>query len=181
MVTADGPAAVAPMRLHIGGKQAKPGWKVLNIQPGPAVDFVGDLCDLSAFADGSCEAIYASHVLEHVTQQRVPDTLRGLCRLLVPGGRLMVSVPDLEVLAHTIITPHATPKMKFHAMRMMFGGQVDPHDFHYFGWTFDFMQQFLRNAGFSQVERVPEFGLFDDTSGLKPWGFPISLNVVATR
>ena len=169
------------IRLHIGGKQAKAGWKVLNIQPGPAVDYVGDLCDLSAFPDACAEAVYASHVLEHVSQQRMPGTLKGLARVLVPGGLLMVSVPDLEVLSHTIISPHATNQQKFHAMRMMFGGQVDPHDYHCFGWTFAFMRQFLTEAGFSTVERVESFGLFKDTSDFKPWGFPISLNVVATR
>jgi predicted SAM-dependent methyltransferase len=154
---------------------------VLNIQPGPAVDYVGDLRDLSSFADACAQEIYASHVLEHVSQQDVPAVLQGLGRLLAPGGRLMVSVPDLEVLSHTIVTPHATAEMKFHAMRMMFGGQTDAHDFHYFGWTFTFMCHFLKQAGFARVERVESFGLFDDTSDFKPWGFPISLNVIATR
>ena len=93
----------------------------------------------------------------------------------------MVSVPDLEVLSQTIITPHASTEMKFHAMRMMFGGQTDAHDFHYFGWTFAFMRIFLEQAGFTQVERVESFGLFQDTSEFKPWGFPISLNVIATH
>jgi predicted O-linked N-acetylglucosamine transferase (SPINDLY family)/predicted SAM-dependent methyltransferase len=172
--------AAEPIRLHIGGKQGKPGWKLLNIQSGPAVDYVGDLRDLSSFADASVQEVYASHVLEHVSQQDALAVLQGLRRLLVVGGRLMVSVPDLEVLSQTIITPHATMEMKFHAMRMMFGGQTDAHDFHYFGWTFEFMRHFLQAAGFARVERVESFGLFEDTSEFKPWGFPISLNVIAT-
>lgn len=174
-------AATAPIRLHIGGRQVRPGWQILNIQAGPGVDHVGDLSDLSAFADGCAQQIYASHVLEHVPQQRVRATLRGLHRLLLPGGQLMVSVPDLEVLSRVILDPHTPTPTKFLAMRMIFGGQVDAHDFHYFGWTFDFMREFLREAGFARVERVESFGLFEDTSDCRPWGFPISLNVVATR
>ncbi len=53
--------------LHIGGK-AKAGWKILNAQALEGVDNVGDVRDLSAFQDGSCRKIYASHVMEHVPQ-----------------------------------------------------------------------------------------------------------------
>lgn len=31
-----------PFRLNIGGEVARDGWKILNIQPGPHVDFVGN-------------------------------------------------------------------------------------------------------------------------------------------
>ena len=66
-------------------------------------------------------------------------------------------------------------------MRMIFGGQVDPHDFHFFGWNQVFLTHFLTQAGFSAVDRVESFGLFADTSEFKPYGFPISLNVIATK
>ena len=39
------------VRLHLGGVQAKDGWKILNILPGPAVDIIGSCTDLSAFGD----------------------------------------------------------------------------------------------------------------------------------
>jgi len=53
-------------RLHIGGKQVKEGWKILNIQPGKGVDFVGDAADLSQFNDGTFDEVYAAHVSEHL-------------------------------------------------------------------------------------------------------------------
>ena len=58
------------MKLHIGGKIKKDGWKILNIQKNPEVDFIGDLSDLSQFQDESIEEIYASHVLEHLDQKK---------------------------------------------------------------------------------------------------------------
>jgi hypothetical protein len=64
---------------------------------------------------------------------------------------------------------------------MMFGGQVDDNDFHYFGWNQLFLFDFLKQAGFSDATRVESFGLFDDTSNFKPYGFPISLNIIATK
>ena len=66
------------MKLHIGGKQAKEGWTIFNIQKMDYVDIVGDIRDLSQFQDESLEIIYASHVLEHVSQKEVPETLRGI-------------------------------------------------------------------------------------------------------
>ena len=174
-------SAQVPLRLHLGGKEPKPGWKIVNIQAGPGVDILGDIRDMSQFADDSVQAIYASHVLEHIGQQAVLSTLKGLRRILAPGGQLSISVPDLEVLSRVIIDQGASLDKRFLAMRMMFGGQVDSHDFHYFGWTWDFMCSYLKSAGFSRVEKVQDFGLFRDASSLRPWGELISLNVVATK
>lgn len=108
-------------RLHIGGREAKAGWKVLNIQPGDCVDYVGDIQDLSQFVDDSWDEIYASHVLEHVSQVRVLPTLKGLHRILKPGGKIMLSVPDLEILCRLFIHPQMQKPARFHVMTMMFG------------------------------------------------------------
>ena len=62
-------------------------------------------------------------------------------------------------------------------MRIIYGGQIDKYDFHYFGWNSIFMKQFLTKAGFLKHEKVDGFGLFDDTSNYKPYGFPVSLNI----
>jgi len=64
---------------------------------------------------------------------------------------------------------------------MMFGGQIDEYDFHYFGWNQVFLTSYLTQAGFEKVERVESFGLFNDTSDYKPYGFPISLNLIAVK
>jgi hypothetical protein len=43
------------------------------------------------------------------------------------------------------------------------------------------MNDYLREAGFLKVDKVGSFGLFNDTSDFKPYGFPISLNVIAVK
>lgn len=169
------------LRLHIGGKKALPGWKILNIQPGPFVDHVGDIRDLSQFADGAVSSIYASHVLEHVEQKNIEATLGGIARVLKPGGKFYVAVPDLEVLCKIVMDQSAPSDAKIHAIRMMFGGQTDDHDYHYFGWTEHLLSAYLQEAGFRSVRRVDSFGLFDDTSEFKPRGLAISLNVIAEK
>ena len=169
------------MKLHIGGKEKRAGWSIVNIQSGPHVDYVGDISNLIAFSDGSVDEIYASHVLEHVQQADVLQTLKGLYRILKPQGLLMVSVPDMDILCHLFINPLANPDIKFHAMRMMFGGQTDQNDFHFIGFNQQFLTSFLARAGFRNIERVTSFGLFDDTSDYKPYGSPISLNMRAIK
>jgi predicted SAM-dependent methyltransferase len=169
------------MKLHIGGKQIKEGWKILNIQPDVGVDFIGDISDLSQFATDSIDEIYASHVFEHVRQKDILPTLRGIVRVLKKQGKFYISVPDMDVLCGVLLDPLASPPQKHHVMRMIFGGQVDEFDFHYFGWNELFLTDCLTQAGFSNCEKVSSFGLFDDTSDFAPFGFPISLNMIVTK
>ena len=176
-------AAQETVRLHIGGEAAKPGWRVVNIQPGPNVDHVGDIQEVAAgFADESVDALYASHVIEHLGYDKaLPETLKQLCRILKPGGQFYISVPDMKTLAQLFLHPKADLNMRIHVMRILYGGRTDAHDVHYVGFDQEIMGFFLANAGFSHLRRVKSFGLFDDMSTVEVAGVPISLNVIATK
>jgi predicted SAM-dependent methyltransferase len=169
-------------RLHIGGKGAAKGWKLLNIQPGEGVDYVGDIRDLSRFPDASFDAVYGSHVLEHVGYQKaLGETARSIHRILRPGGKFFVSVPDMDVLCRLFTSERLKADERFFVMRMMFGGQMDEHDFHYVGLNADFLGHFLTYGGFRDIYRVPELGIFDDTSSMRYQGVLISLNMIAIK
>lgn len=171
-----------PMRLHIGGKQQMVGWKILNVQPGPGVDFVGDCSDLSAFDDQSVDEIYASHVMEHLGyREPLRKALREFCRVLKRGGTARIGVPDFERLCRMYVDPRHSADDRFFIMQMVFGGQVDEYDFHRVGLNFETLSAYLTAAGFSRVERVGDFGLFDDDSTIRFSGEPISLNVIAYK
>lgn len=170
------------MKLHIGGKVAKEGWTLLNAQSGPHVDIVGDFKNLDAFDKGSVEEIYASHVLEHLSySEDVLPTLTACHDILVPGGRLMLAVPNMEVICRLMIHPETDIQMQFHLTRIIFGGQVDSWDYHKAGFTPMLLAGFLGQAGFEDVQQVDTFGLFDDTSELKIGDIPVSLNVIAVK
>jgi predicted SAM-dependent methyltransferase len=169
-------------RLHIGGKEPKLGWHILNVQPGPHVDFKGNCADLSAFPDGSIEEIYASHVFEHLGfRDELPRALSEAYRVLAPAGCLRISVPDLEALSRLIVSPEVPKNQRFSLMMHLFGAQEDPYDSHRVGFTEEILGMFLKRAGFARMKRVSEFGLFDDYSSFRRFGVLISLNVEAYK
>jgi len=171
-----------PIKLHIGGEEAKPGWTILNVQEGPEVDTVGDCRDLSQFEDGTVAEIYASHVFEHLGYlEDLPKALSECGRILSPGGKLRISVPDFEILCRLFLHPQLDTEQRFAVMRIAFGGQTDPYDYHMIGLTQEFLDDYLKVAGFLLVERVETHDLFEDSSTLEIGGVPISLNVVATK
>lgn len=169
------------IRLNIGGSERADGWDVLNIIPGPHVDYVGDCRDLSRFADNSVDQIYASHVLEHVGFSDGERALKEWHRVLAPGGALMVSVPDIETLSTLFLKDGLTFVQKFELMKMMFGGQEDAHAFHCVGYFPYLLALYMTRAGFENVQQVPGFGLFKDFSEHRAFGIPISLNMQARK
>jgi len=170
-------------KLNIGGTSPRDGWEILNAKPGEHVAHVCDAGDLSRFDDGTFDAIYASHVLEHFDYRNaLGPALAEWHRVLAPGGTLYVSVPDLDVLAGLLLDrDRLSGNDRFIVMAMMFGEHVDQHDYHQAGLNREFLKSFLLNAGFVKIRRVTELGLFDDTSTLVFKGVAISLNMIAEK
>jgi predicted SAM-dependent methyltransferase len=170
-------------KLHIGGQVRTAGWEVIDANPGPCVDHVGNAGDLSRFETDTFTDLYASHVLEHFDYiNDLPATLKEWLRVLVPGGTLHVSVPDLDILARLFCDrENLSGQDRYLVMRMIFGGHVDRYDYHLVGLNQEFLVQYLSNAGFTNIRRVEELGLFDDTSSATLRGVPISLNMTAVK
>ncbi len=170
------------IKLHIGGVEPREGWSILNVTAGPHVDYVGNCNNLSFLADACCAEVYASHVLEHLGYDgELQQTLREIYRVLKPGGRLRVSVPDLEVLCRLFLRPDLEIKDRHHVMKMMFGGRVDEYDVHKCGLSLEFMARYLHDAGFRNITRVDVFGEFNDASAITFVETRISLNLKAYK
>lgn len=170
-------------KLHIGGQVRTVGWEVLDVNPGPCVDHVGNADDLQRFSNDTFSELYASHVLEHFDYvNQLVAVLKEWRRVLAPGGTLYVSVPDLDVLAQLFVDRESLSfKDRFMVMRMMFGGHVDKHDYHLVGLNEEFLGDLLRIAGFTAIRRVSGFGLFQDTSTMVFKDVLISVNIVCEK
>ena len=170
-------------KLHIGGWVRTPGWEVIDANPGPHVDHVGNAKDLSRFETATFTDIYASHVLEHFDfKDEIFTTLIEWRRVLVPGGTLHVSVPDMDVLARLFVErEHLSKADRFLVMRMIFGGHMDQYDYHLVGLNDEFLADLLDKTGFTDIQRVEDLGLFEDTSRYAFHGVRISLNMTAVK
>ncbi|HEY9828159.1 MAG TPA: methyltransferase domain-containing protein [Stenomitos sp.] len=172
------------MKLHIGGKEIKEGWTILDIEERPEVDIVSDASKLDSIEDNSVSVIYASHILEHMhyaLNDKLKLTLLEWNRVLEPEGKLLISVPDLKTLCWLFLHPGATVYDRHHIMRIIFGGQTNEHDIHFGGFDFDILAVYLEEAGFSDIEKIAEFNLFNDCSSLVLLDTLISLNVIASK
>ena len=172
---------MSELRLHLGGVEAKAGWTIVNIQPGPGVDIVADITDLSAIPAESAVEVYASHVLEHVHYDQLRGVLAGIKRVMAPGGILMISVPDLPTLCRLYLDPRLGLHERFQVMNMRFGGHTDAYDVHHVGLEEGLLRALLQEFGFRRISRVESFGLFNDQSDRRMFGQPISLNLRAQR
>lgn len=168
-------------KLHLGGLVGKSGWTTVNIQPGPNVDIVGNVTDLSMFESGSVSQIYASHVLEHLSLPELATALKEYHRTLCPSGLLFISVPDMMALSKMLIQPGLEPAEQFDILLMMFGGQSDNTDFHKIGFTKPLLRAMACDAGFPAMAIVDEFDVFKDCSSLRKNGVLISLNAVLRK
>lgn len=112
------------LRLHLGcGANAPDGWVNVDKSFGPAIERLRlrktleklgvlneaptslrwptnvqrlDVTKEWPWANGSADAIYSSHMIEHFTPRETEQFLKNSFRVLAPGGVIRLAVPDLE-------------------------------------------------------------------------------------
>lgn len=94
----------------------------------------------------SVDEIYSSHALEHVPMVKVQPTLKEWFRLLIPGGTLVLQVPNLDYAARFWLTHK--PEEHPWAEMILFGNQAHDGEFHKCGFTPLGLQGDLQACGF---------------------------------
>lgn len=92
-----------PASLHERFRHAE--WKEvrLDIDPRAQPDVVASLTDMSPVDCDAVDAVWSSHNIEHLYAHEVPVALAEFFRVLRPGGLLLVTLPDLQQMAHFIV------------------------------------------------------------------------------
>jgi SAM-dependent methyltransferase len=96
-----------PKCLVIGGGKGDevPGefdFIYLDINPDRNPDIIAD-AGILPVKDETYEAVFASHVLEHLNPRKYDNVLKEWYRVLKPGGEMLVKVPNLTLVAERIM------------------------------------------------------------------------------
>jgi SAM-dependent methyltransferase len=134
----------------------------------PNVEY-GDIVSGLPVPDGSCRAVYCSHVLEHLSLEGCRSALRNTLRVLRSGGTFRLVVPDLDVLARAYVAD-ASPDAAHKFVRdtwlgkerrsqglLRFAYEYLRTSGHRWMWDYDSMELELADAGFAEIRRA-EFG-----------------------
>jgi predicted SAM-dependent methyltransferase len=161
------------LSVNLGsGGRGQEGWVNLDVgRHHKDVTFPWDIRRGLPFGDGQVARIFAEHVIEHIEfREDLPRLLASIWRVLEPGGRVRIVVPDCEryleayvtrdpakwaalglaTLPSDMPTPMAMVNHEFHQ-----GGE------HQFGYDYETLRYVLSKAGFCEVGKRA-YGMSDD-------------------
>ncbi len=94
-----------PKHDHMPGPFQTPDWTEVRLDLDPAVkpDILASIISMPNVPDGSFDAVYSSHNVEHVYSHEVPLALAEFHRVLRPGGFVMILTPNLKGVAEAIV------------------------------------------------------------------------------
>lgn len=142
-------------------------WHELRFDINPDVDpdIVGSIVKMSEVTSESVDAVWSSHNLEHVYAHEVPLVLGEFHRVLRPGGRALVTMPDLQCIAEHLARGkledpvYESPAGPISALEMLYGlgsAVTRGNEFmaHRTGFTAATLTRKLHHAGFVGVEVI---------------------------
>ncbi len=171
--------------LHVGcGPKRKdrttPGfnsddWKEIrfDIDESVSPDVVGTMTDMSQVADGSVDAIFSSHNIEHLYPHEVLVALAEFKRVLAPGGFVVITCPDLQSVCALIADDKLTdpaytsPAGPITPLDILYGHRAamargNLYMAHRCGFTQKVLAGTLTAAGFASVASAKRAGPFFD-------------------
>lgn len=126
----------------------------------------GDIRRGLPVADGSADAVYCSHVLEHLALSDFRAALRNTFRIIRPGGVFRTVLPDLRALAEAYVRS-GEPGASIEFMRSTeLGREGRPrgirgllkvwlgNSYHLWMWDYQSLASELESAGFRGVRRA---------------------------
>jgi predicted SAM-dependent methyltransferase len=169
------------IRLNLGGRGTKiKGFQTVDLSEEHDVQIKSDVSNLWMFRDESVDEIYASQILEHFPHVRTESVLKEWYRVLKPGAKITIGVPDfhrtIELYLKIGLVPWVT--------NFLYGDQGYPLAYHYAPFTFASLAGILSKVGFVKIKRLSQmpYGISDCSSLISTVdGKSVSLNAEAFR
>lgn len=149
------------MKLNIGSSTPRgmykhdAEWINLDLFSNRNINVVGSGFALP-FKDNCIERIHCVHVLEHVTRDKQLPMLAEMQRVLIPGGKALVEVPDLIETARELLRRWEQGNIE--GTRLMtvslFGKSERPGMAHYWGYTNQYLMNQFAQVGFSKFREL---------------------------
>lgn len=150
------------MKLNVGGQQTRgrfpEGWICVDILSG--ADYVCDISkDVLPFQNETADAIYCSHVLEHIWSWCQPFVMLEFYRVMKHGAKLRIVVPDMDIAINDYVNNRndGEPGRLAGCMGWWFNptvtssGRIDLN--HVYGFNWFSLRHQLEISGFRDIER----------------------------
>lgn len=179
------------MKLNIGGQQTiarfPAGWTCVDLLPGADVRQDISVTPLP-WGDNVADAVYCSHVIEHIWPWRHDFVVSEMYRVMKPNARIRVVVPDMDIAINDYVANRAdgSPGRLACCMGWWFNptrdkdGKVELNHVH--GFNYWSMADLLRRSGFRGIQQMRYGGYYQDFEGCDhPGHAPTSLYVEAVK
>ena len=138
-------------------------------------DIVGTMTDMSAIQDGSFDAVFSSHNIEHLYPHDVSVALAEFLRVLKPRGYAVITCPDLQSVCELVAqdrltdTAYESPAGPIAPIDILYGfrrslAQGNLYMAHRCGFTEKVLTGTLRTSGFLETASIkrgsPAFDLW---------------------
>jgi predicted SAM-dependent methyltransferase len=140
------------MKLNLGSGGRLPGYINVDIRREVNPDVVWDLEQTPyPWKDCSVDEILMVDTLEHLSFRKVRNAVKELYRILKPGGKIFIQVPDMEAKARAILEQWMEDwwNLSF----WVYGGQEYKENTHKSGFTVPSLKKLLEEEGF-KVEKI---------------------------
>lgn len=127
------------------------------------------------YDDCTYDEIYCSHTLEHLDCLEAQNALLDWVRVLKPGGRLRIAVPDMQKIAAELAKPDLTSEETTGQFAMVFGSQNYAENYHKWGYTEVSLRRVMNWAGLGFVKPFKAFMPGDCSNN------PVSLNLEGVK
>lgn len=147
------------MKLHLGcGQVYLDGYVNIDfplskhsVQTKTVADEFHDITKLS-YKKNSINEIRLHHVFEHFSRPQALGLLVAWRSWLKDDGVVRIEVPDFDKTAIQIFNPLKSKKLKYTALRHIFGSQEADWAVHYEGWSENRLDDLFKALGFDVVD-----------------------------